>query len=418
MTLSMLYAAALVVPVVLLSLFYLRQMNSAVGRIVDEDIELMHLADRVSLDFLEARRSERNFLLYRDSAYLEENHRSLARIDELCIRGRAIEPGLAARFDSICTISATYRRLADSLAGMPTPEPGRARAPDLSTIRRHYESLIAAAASDSSARDSLLSAASRVAAGLRLELPGTRTLDDSIRVLQAAVVAQSDSIAAGARLRVQTHRQRARQLATWGQRNIVAVLLLVLIVLTWLLFRLPRRAVLPIKRLANALRRAEDGELDLKVSLATRDELGQLAAQLNRSFARLREFDEKKVDRILQLERRFRLLIGDISEGVLVVDRTPNIVLANAAMEPLLGGRPGDALGKPLRDYSRLASLRESLERVLAGDTSSQTCELLPDMAGTAVCIEALRDRGGTVTGALIVVTRPPNRTRPDGGAR
>ena len=37
---------------------------------------------------------------------------------------------------------------------------------------------------------------------------------------------------------------------------------------------LPRRTVVPLKRVANALRRAEDGELGIRVSLRTPDELG------------------------------------------------------------------------------------------------------------------------------------------------
>jgi len=412
-TLSMLCAAALVVPVVILSLFYIRRMNDAVSSIVDKDIELMHVADRISLDFLEARRDEKNFLLYRDSSYLSGSYAALQHIGELCSKGKTLAPNLAARFNLVVDLTVGYRRLADSLINLPHSELGLASStPGLRTLLRHHQSLVNAAelSTDSTRRDSLLELASELAGEITPPVPTGRQgrlLNDSIRFLQAAIVAQTDSIIDHTRRQVIGNRQRARQLATWGQRNIVTTLLLLLAVLVWLILTLPRRLVLPIKRLVNALRRAEQGNLNIRVTPKTRDELGELALQLNRVFARLRGFDQRKTDYIQQLERRFRLLTADIAEGVLVVDRTPNIVHINHAMEKLVECDPSEAKGKQLNSFKGLSFLYEPLSRVLAGDTSRQVCDVLPEMPGSALCIETLRNKNGDVIGALVVITRP-----------
>lgn len=408
--LSMLYAAALIVPAVIISLFYIRRMNTAVGRIVNQDIELMHIADRISLEFLEARRGEKNFLLYGDTTYLLEGMSSLRNVSRLCAEGRRLDPALTVRFDSVCELSSAYGSLTDSLLRLPRPDAARVIiTPDLSELRTHYESLLLAASrtEDQAVRDSLRSAAALVAGEISVPIPGYRSINDSILSIQTAMGAQTDSIISHAQRRVIQHRDRARQLATWGQRNILTVLLLVLIILVWLIIVLPRRAVLPIKRISNALSRVEEGSLDIRIQVRTRDELGQLARQLNRTLSYLREFDARKVSRILQLEKRFKLLISDITEGVLVVDRAPNIIVANPAIEELLGARTSEVQGKRLRDFPEIGFVMPSLEKVLAGSTSHQTCDILPEMPGSVVCIEALRDPAGKVTGALIVISHP-----------
>lgn len=406
----MLASAALVLPVVLLALFYLRRMNEAVGRIAERDIELMHIGDRISLDLARARRDDKNFLLYRDSTFLIDSRDAVGRVSLLADSGRKLDPATVAEFDTIHSLSLRYHQLLDSLRylpAQPTPAPGAL--PGMTQLRRSHELLLrqAGEAADSTRRDSLLTEAARLAERITLPTPGSRHLDDELHSLQQQVAALSDTIVARALHRIGDHRQNARRLATWGQRNIVTVLLLTVVVLIWLMVALPRQTVLPIKRLLNALRRAETGNLDIRVKPSSADELGQLAHQLNRSFARLREFDERKVDRILQLERRFRLLSNDISEAVIVVDRATTILLANYAAEELLGRPVAEAKGRKLQTCENLAFIMEPLDRVLAGATTQQTCEVLPELPGTALCIEALRSRAGEISGAMIVIGNP-----------
>lgn len=388
MVLAMLSVAGLLIPVVVISVFYIRSLNSVTYRIVNEGIELVEAGNRIPLEFAHARRSHEGFARTGDSADYWVAQSALSRIGVLVARSRLIEPSLAPHLDSIARCVAAFRLLAGLEFGH------RPTAAGLTPMS-----------------DSALLEPPTLGATL-LEEPHIRTalspvVEARVRELNVAIVARSDSALLLAQQVIDRHRRRGQQLSAWGQRNIVTALLITIALLIWLVTDLPRRAVLPVKRIANALRRVEDGDLSARISIAGNDEIGRLARRLNRLFARLREFDERKTERIQMLERRFRLLTNDISEGVIVFDRTPRVIFANAPMEHFLGCRAPDAAGHALQEFPKLAFLAETLEETLAGASGHQECDILPGLPGAAVCIEALRDASGSVAGALVVMLNP-----------
>ncbi len=409
---GMLLASLLVSPVVVLSLFYNSLMNRAIQRTVDVDLELLRIADRITIGFLTARRLEKNFVIFDDSLYLSGGREALDRVIQLCNRGQRIDPSLGADFDSIAAQVRRYQALLDTLGTLPAAQPGAAYLEDWSRLRTRHQLLLdqAFAAEDSARRDSLIAAAAAVARDMELPLrggPAGRLLAARMRTVEDAISARTSAISRLVSDRVAQGRSRVRSLTAWSQRNILTMLVVVAIVLAWLIATTPRRILLPVKRISNALARAEEGDLDFRISVRSNDELGNLARQLNRVFARLREIDERKVSRILLLERRFRQLCASIAEGVIVVDRTPAIIYANAAIEPVLGVRAAEATGHDLASFPQLEFLREPLEHTLAGAVGRQECEILAEMPGSALCIEALRDNTGTVVGALVIIINP-----------
>jgi nitrogen fixation/metabolism regulation signal transduction histidine kinase len=409
--LAMLLSSALVAPVIILSLFYISQINHLLDRIVNVDVELIRLADDVTVTFLDTRRSEKNFLLYRDSAYLAAARVGADRVDTICAKGRVLDRDLAAVFDSISADIARYRRQLDTLATLLQPGANVAYPQVLLRLRAEHQRLLdlAEATTDSVRRDSALAAAERLSAERELPVTGLigRVLNDQLRSTETHVAFHAAAIGSYAATRTGESRARAQQLSVWGQRNIATVLLLVLVALVWAVIILPRSLVLPLKRIANALGRAERGDLSAHVKVHGRDELDQLARQLNRVFKRLRENDDRKTSYIQLLEHRFRLLAADIAEGVLVFDRTPNLVYANAAVESLLGRPASEARGHALAEFPGLAFLLGPVEDTLSGAGGHQECGILPGLPSSAVCIEALRDSTGSVVGALVIITNP-----------
>ncbi len=409
--LAMLLSSALVAPVVLLSVLYTGQINRLLGRIVNVDVELIRVAGDVTVTFLGARRSEKNFLLYRDTAYLRAARDGADRVDSICARGRLLDRDAATMFDSICHGMARYRQQVDTLAALFDPGTNIAYPQALLRLRAEHRRLLdlAETTTDSVRRDSAVAAAELLAAERDLSVNGLlgRVLNDQLRLTEARVTLHAAAIGDYAARRTGDSRRRAEQLSVWGQRNIATVLILVVVALVWLVISLPRNLVLPLKRIANALGRAERGDLSAHVTVHGRDELDQLARQLNRVFTRLREADERKTSYIQLLEHRFRLLAADIAEGVLVFDRAPNLVLANAAVESLLGRPASEARGHALTEFPGLAFLADPLEDTLSGAGGHQECGILPGLPSSAVCIETLRDNTGAVVGALVVITNP-----------
>src|SRR5689334_24481840 len=80
------YSLALVrlilVPVIFLAVYYLFRMSWIVDRIVNVDAPAAALAQQVSIEMLEARRAERNFLLLRDTGYLATNRESIHKTQQ------------------------------------------------------------------------------------------------------------------------------------------------------------------------------------------------------------------------------------------------------------------------------------------------------------------------------------------------
>ena len=58
----------ILVPVIVLAVYYLFRMGWIVDRIVNVDAPAAALAQQSSIDMLEARRAERNYLLFHDPA--------------------------------------------------------------------------------------------------------------------------------------------------------------------------------------------------------------------------------------------------------------------------------------------------------------------------------------------------------------
>ena len=79
---SLVIVRLILVPVIFLAVYYLFAMGRIVDRIVSVDAPATTMSEQVSVEMLEARRAERNYLLLRDPAYLEANRGSIANMRE------------------------------------------------------------------------------------------------------------------------------------------------------------------------------------------------------------------------------------------------------------------------------------------------------------------------------------------------
>ncbi|MEO0073870.1 MAG: HAMP domain-containing protein [candidate division WOR-3 bacterium] len=386
-------------------------MSRHADQMATTDVELLRAGYAVTFHFQEAHRAGLNYVVYQDSSYLRavqtyiEGSRTAAR------RARELDTLLTAYCDSLLIRLTLYQELVDSLTAIHSVEilslPPRQ---ELKELRIRQQLLLEQATHNPAIRDSLLNQASSLTLELEtaelVGMTGSPFLE-RIHTVGSAITEMARRIAARANQRLSEHQTHIRRLSTWSQRNILTALLVLVGLLGWLVIRLPRTIILPVKRIANALTRAETGSLDIHITPTSRDEIGQLSLQLNRVFARLREINELRRDHILHLERRFRTLASDINEGVLVVDRSMTIIYANPALKPLLDVDPAVASGRSLTDFPRLTPLKPAIEQTLSGTSGHQECAVLPEFARSAICIETLRGREGLVTAALVVITNP-----------
>src|SRR5712671_2118141 len=89
---SMAIVRLILVPVILLVVYYLFVMGRIVDRIVNVDAPAAKLAEQASIEILEARRAARNYVLLQDPEYLQANQDSLMKVREILSRIKDLEP--------------------------------------------------------------------------------------------------------------------------------------------------------------------------------------------------------------------------------------------------------------------------------------------------------------------------------------
>lgn len=90
--LSLAIARLILVPVIFLAVCYLFEMRWIVDRIVNVDAPAATLAQKASIEMLEARRAERNYLLLHDASYLAANCESLRKTKQIVSQIQELEP--------------------------------------------------------------------------------------------------------------------------------------------------------------------------------------------------------------------------------------------------------------------------------------------------------------------------------------
>src|SRR3981081_1942576 len=82
----------ILVPVIVLAVYYLFQIGFIVDRIVSYDAPAATLAQQATIEMLDARRAERNYLLLNDPSSLQAARDSLTRIEQILNAIRELNP--------------------------------------------------------------------------------------------------------------------------------------------------------------------------------------------------------------------------------------------------------------------------------------------------------------------------------------
>src|ERR1700688_424910 len=81
----------ILVPVFFLAVYYLFEMGRIGDRIVNTDAPAAKLAEQAAIKTMEARRAARNYVLFPDQEYLQENQNSLTNVRQILANIRELE---------------------------------------------------------------------------------------------------------------------------------------------------------------------------------------------------------------------------------------------------------------------------------------------------------------------------------------
>jgi two-component system phosphate regulon sensor histidine kinase PhoR len=123
---------------------------------------------------------------------------------------------------------------------------------------------------------------------------------------------------------------------------LATVIVAVLAVLAaWLISRVTTRS---LKELTTAYRNIAAGQLEQRIPVSRKDEVGQLARAFNEMAANLKT----TIDDISAEKTKLANILANMADGLIMTDIDGNIILSNTAAGKLFGFKETDALNKPL----------------------------------------------------------------------
>jgi CHASE3 domain sensor protein len=128
----------ILVPVIFLAVYYLFAMGWIVDRIVNVDAPATTMSEQVSVEMLEARRAERNYLLLRDPAYVEANRASIAKTREMLIEIENLVPSDQSDAQKALDELHLYQQRFDKAVSI-LGAPGQAPPDRIQAVVRAYE---------------------------------------------------------------------------------------------------------------------------------------------------------------------------------------------------------------------------------------------------------------------------------------
>ena len=288
----------ILVPVIFLAIYYLIAMGRIVDRIVSVDAPVATLAERASLEMMEARRTERSYFLAHDPGALDANRQALTRLEQLIASCRDLQPEEKENTEKIRALAMLYQqRLAGAVIRM--GEPSRAPTDRIRTVVKTYETdlenLLRRSRRQSRAQlmealhERLGALDGEITTTLEAEDPALRQITVELRTPAAEVLQRLGELEKRSWNRVERGHQKTRELirrAEWVLGIVSALTLLVSIAIS---FVLPRQVVKPLLDLKAAVDHAAAGNYEVEFEVKGEGEVVQLAQSVRNLIAHVRK---------------------------------------------------------------------------------------------------------------------------------
>jgi PAS domain S-box-containing protein len=153
------------------------------------------------------------------------------------------------------------------------------------------------------------------------------------------------------------------------------------------------------------------GDLDARVIVTSRDEVGVLAAEYNRMAERIRQLRSSDMGKLLVAQQTTEAAIDSLYDPVIVTDGEGCVTKLNPAAEEIFGSEKENAgkhVGEVARDARIASAVAEALEsqRPVAGEGMSSVLPLSVDGSERAFRLRTtpMRDNGNRLLGAVTLL--------------
>jgi methyl-accepting chemotaxis protein len=284
-------------PVIFLAIYYLFEMGWIVDRIVSTDTPAATMAEDASIEMLEARRAERNYLLLRDAPSLEVNHASVRKVRETLGRIQTLEPEEQRVTGKALDALRLYEmRFAATVGSLETSD--QSSTDRIQRVVRAYEKdlnellMRARFKKRTQLIDELRSRVDSFDAQISKTVqegdPALRQVSRDLQRSSQEILQLTSELEASSLKRIQDDHLQARHLirrAEWALGSVSALTILLSI---WISFILPHQVVKPLLNLKAAVDRAAAGDYEIDFDIQGKGEVVQLANSVRNLVDRLR----------------------------------------------------------------------------------------------------------------------------------
>lgn len=295
------YSLALVriilVPVIVLAVYYLFQIGFIVDHIVSYDAPAATLAQQATIEMLDARRSERNYLLLNDPASLQSVRDSLARLEQIFAALRDLNPADQQLIQqALDGLHQYHQRFENAVAAV--GQPGQAPADRIRAVVQAYEQDLDNLLNNSryrrreqlvdELRNRIGSFDAQISKTAQEGNPALRKITDDLHTSGQAVLDLASQMESRNWLRIDSDHRKARRLLSRAEWSLSIVSAITFLVSVWISFILPRQVVKPLISLKEAVDHAAAGNYEIDFDVKGEGEIVQLTDSIRNLIAHVR----------------------------------------------------------------------------------------------------------------------------------
>jgi nitrogen fixation/metabolism regulation signal transduction histidine kinase len=288
----------ILVPVIFFAVFYLLVVGRIVERIVSFDAPAATLSQQASIEMLEARRAERNYLLLYDPSSLQANREAIAKLEQIlrAIRelNAADQPLTDRALIALRQYDEQFRNAVDNMQ-----KPGEAPSERIQTVLQAYErdlEGILKGAKNKRREDLVEELRGRIgsfdAQISKTAQEGNPALQQITADLQTSgqdVLRLTSELEARNWDRIDGDHRRARRLISHSEWALSIVSAITLLVSIWISFILPQQVVRPLLSLKEAVDHAAAGNYEIEFEIRGEGEVVQLANSIRSLISHVKE---------------------------------------------------------------------------------------------------------------------------------
>jgi len=288
----------ILVPVIVLAVYYLFQVGFIIDRIVSYDAPAATLAQQATIEMLDTRRSERNYLLLNDSASLQAAHESLGRIEQILSAIRELNPSDQGLTQQALGSLHQYRQRFETAVAL-VGEPGQAPADRINTVVVAYEhdldDLLKNARYKSRAqlvdalRNRVDSFDTQISETAQEGNPALRQITVDLQNSGQGVLDLASQLETRNWSRIESDHHKAQRLISRAEWSLSIVSVITFLVSVWISFVLPRQVVKPLLSLKEAVDHAAAGNYEIEFDIQGEGEVVELASSIRNLIAHVRE---------------------------------------------------------------------------------------------------------------------------------